>query len=767
MSGGKGATTPQSPVEIGASSKMNSNTKPTPPLVEITAIPEGIKGLSQWVVWQYEWNGKKWTKVPYDASTGAMADSTKSKTWSDFAQALCVQDSYDGIGFVVTKDDPYMGIDLDDCLNEPWALDMIEDLDSYTEITPSGDGYRVWVEASKPDGMGCKKELFHDNKVEVYDHSRYFTVTGQVCQGRAAIEPRQSVSESVLAPLMKVPVEVNRQASTALTDESVVDLLKNSPNKNRAYYLYASGSDADDHSSCDLALCNDLAWACGRDPEQMDRVFRRSALMRPKWDRVHSSEGLTYGQMTLQAAIASTVDAYTPMNSAQRKHKTPVWAYKKKPEFYPVDQIDSDNILVKYSIEAARATEFPAGSAMFVCLGAFSAAASMAYCTQYQDGTRMPLGIYTSVEQPPSTAKSRMLNTFLKPVNKKIDEINRGVIKNNNIKLAQDKDAELEPVLTNVLSNTTAEGLEKQLVGNGSGRFIIASAEQGAANQILAVDTAGRTTDKDLILKGYNGEYHSSSRVTRSGFSGEVYGSVTLIAQQGMTKKILKASGGEGLAERFLFLSEPHLLGKRTFDTEPVNELLKASYEQSIQSLINDFEFLGRPRSIDDCHSLKFTDEAYKLLNDHRITIEPMLADYVSRGQMLLVSALGKCDIHTMKIAVLLHLASNGVQETIVESPVEASTVESALDIVMLQFKQLERILEREGETGEAAAREAVLRKFNSRSTRKMSELFSDLKNVKPFKDMSEPYQAAKLTVEEMLRDGELIRDYAGTLSAA
>ena len=84
----------------------------------------------------------------------------------------------------------------------------------------------------------------------------------------------------------------------------------------------------------------------------------------------------------------------------------------------------------------------------------------------------------------------------------------------------------------------------------------------------------------------------------------------------------------------------------------------------------------------------------------------------------------------------------------------------------MLQFKQLERILEREGETGEAAAREAVLRKFNIRSTRKMSELLSDLKNIKPFKDMQEPYQAAKLTVEHMLIDCELTRDLDGNLSA-
>jgi len=40
-----------------------------------------------------------------------------------------------------------------------------------------------------------------------------------------------------------------------------------------------------DHSRADLALCGMLAFWCGGDPERIDRLFRRSDLMREKWDR--------------------------------------------------------------------------------------------------------------------------------------------------------------------------------------------------------------------------------------------------------------------------------------------------------------------------------------------------------------------------------------------------------------------------------------------------------------------------------------------------
>ena len=56
--------------------------------------------------------------------------------------------------------------------------------------------------------------------------------------------------------------------------------------------------DGKSHSDADMSLASILAFWCGGDTEQMDRLFRKSGLMRSKWNRVQS--GSTYGALTLK-----------------------------------------------------------------------------------------------------------------------------------------------------------------------------------------------------------------------------------------------------------------------------------------------------------------------------------------------------------------------------------------------------------------------------------------------------------------------------------
>lgn len=61
-----------------------------------------------------------------------------------------------------------------------------------------------------------------------------------------------------------------------------------------------------------------LAFWTGGDIQRMDRLFRRSGLMRPKWDETHYSSGETYGEKTLSRA-ATYVSDYVcvyPVSSA-------------------------------------------------------------------------------------------------------------------------------------------------------------------------------------------------------------------------------------------------------------------------------------------------------------------------------------------------------------------------------------------------------------------------------------------------------------------
>ena len=61
-----------------------------------------------------------------------------------------------------------------------------------------------------------------------------------------------------------------------------------------------------------------LAFWTGGDRAQMDRLFRNSQRMRDKWDEVHSSDGDTYGEMTISAALDDQTEFYDPSGGSRQ-----------------------------------------------------------------------------------------------------------------------------------------------------------------------------------------------------------------------------------------------------------------------------------------------------------------------------------------------------------------------------------------------------------------------------------------------------------------
>ena len=163
-------------------------------------IPEELRDLKQWVVWRLEKRKGKQTKVPYQASTkrDSKASTTARGTWTTHKRARRVGGRWaDGVGFVFTESDPYVGIDLDDVRDpetgevEPWAQDIVDRLDSYTEVSQSGRGLHVIARGELP-GKGRKR-----NGLEVYDRERYFCMTGDVLSGRESVKDRREEVLSV------------------------------------------------------------------------------------------------------------------------------------------------------------------------------------------------------------------------------------------------------------------------------------------------------------------------------------------------------------------------------------------------------------------------------------------------------------------------------------------------------------------------------------------------------------------------------------------
>jgi hypothetical protein len=82
-------------------------------------IPENLKRTRQWVTWRYELRDAKWTKPPYQVNGRERASSTDPSTWGAFEDALETYETgrVDGLGFVVSADDDFIGIDLDHCFD--------------------------------------------------------------------------------------------------------------------------------------------------------------------------------------------------------------------------------------------------------------------------------------------------------------------------------------------------------------------------------------------------------------------------------------------------------------------------------------------------------------------------------------------------------------------------------------------------------------------------------------------------------------------------
>jgi putative DNA primase/helicase len=280
-------------------------------------VPAELRALPQWVGWRKVVRDGRPTKVPVDPKTGGAGDSTAPGTWGTFDRALAGArlGRWDGVGFVFTAADPYVGIDWDDVIDpatgaiDPDAAAEVEGFGSYAEVTPSGAGVHVIIRG-RIDRPGRKR-----GDRECYDSGRFFTVTGVVCSPHG-VEDRQAAFDGwhrrvFPDPAQKPAAPREPAAPLDMTDAQLIDAIRASKQGEKFDRLwagdqagYASGSEAD------LALAAVLVWWCQGDTGRADRLFRASGLMRPKWDASRGDQ--TYGARTLAKAAEGTDGGYTP-----------------------------------------------------------------------------------------------------------------------------------------------------------------------------------------------------------------------------------------------------------------------------------------------------------------------------------------------------------------------------------------------------------------------------------------------------------------------
>jgi putative DNA primase/helicase len=285
-------------------------------------VPEELRTKDQFVAWQEEDRDGDITKVPYSVY-GGRASTTNPDTWASFKAAIeyAEENSMNGIGFVFSEDDLIAGVDLDKCRNAetgeiaPWARKIVAALDSYTEVSPSGTGLHIFVKATLP-GKNNRK-----GPVEMYESRRYFTLTGAHLDGTPAeIQERQEVLERLYQHVFKgeqATGEVNGHKARPMDvgDEELLDLAMQAKNGLKFSRLWRGNTSeyGGDESRADLALCSLLAFWTDGDTERMDRLFRRSGLMRDKWNR-HD-----YRERTFRKVLEGKTEFYQPVEAASIK----------------------------------------------------------------------------------------------------------------------------------------------------------------------------------------------------------------------------------------------------------------------------------------------------------------------------------------------------------------------------------------------------------------------------------------------------------------
>lgn len=269
-------------------------------------IPEELKPLKQWVCWAGA------DKVPKNPYNGGNAKSNDSSTWATFEVAAhaCDVFHFDGVGFMFANG--YFGVDLDHCLsNVDFCDEFVETLQSYAEISKSGDGLHIICKGTLPTGARRK------GGVEMYANGRYFICTGNIYN--AKYRDVKDCTETIKVLHSKyLPSEVQRADArqtyevVSLDDQEVIDKARNCKSGYLFAMLYAGGWQGayPSQSEADLALCNQLAFWTQKNPEQMDRIFRSSGLMRKKWDE--NRGGRTYGEITISRACINCTDVYEP-----------------------------------------------------------------------------------------------------------------------------------------------------------------------------------------------------------------------------------------------------------------------------------------------------------------------------------------------------------------------------------------------------------------------------------------------------------------------
>lgn len=285
--------------------------------MSLADLPAAVRASTRCVVWRRERRDGRVTKVPYMATRPHVRAAVDDpRTWCAFEVAAAAVHAGHGDGAGLVLGAGVAGVDADHTRNAATGvvttevMAIVALLDSYTEVSPSGDGLHVLMRGVLPPGRRrC-------GGVELYDGGRFFTLTGRHVAGTPTdLEERTAALAELHARLFPAPPPTppapgadrlahagHRRPAYPATDAELIARAHAARNGAKFGALWrGDASGYASRSEADLALCGMLAFWTGGDAARVDRLFRQSGLMRGKWTVARGAE--TYGGRTIGYAL--------------------------------------------------------------------------------------------------------------------------------------------------------------------------------------------------------------------------------------------------------------------------------------------------------------------------------------------------------------------------------------------------------------------------------------------------------------------------------
>lgn len=400
---------------------------------------------------------------------------------------------------------------------------------------------------------------------------------------------------------------------------------------------------------------------------------------------------LNYSESECENRSPVRFASFDPLDQDNKKQLPP----------FPVEYLPDE--IKGYVLAVAESLQVSADMVASFVIAIISMCVQGKYAVQTKPDWVEPINIYMVVIARPSERKSPALKEVTAPAFKYVKEENerrkpqvagyelQKKIISGKLKTIQDslskpgnktkyklQDAldcqkeldELEEVslLRLILDDVTPEALVKVMKENDE-KIAIVSAEGGIFGTI-----AGRYSDKtniDIFLKGYSGEYYSTVRIGRQGHDLEhPLITIVLAVQPQVILDIMDNQDfrGRGLLARFLYGIPPSLVGKRKYQTKPINPFIREQYEKLMYELLNIPDMFGE-RLIRLTPEAALISEQYNQWIEHRLTNEfEEIEDWA-----------GKLHGNTMRIAGVFHLIKHKVDAYNVL--LDAETLTAAIEV--------------------------------------------------------------------------------------